>query len=214
MLLHKKYWSKFSSLFRLNKKRYIFPKRIFDIIFSIVVIVAILSWLVPLAAILIFVESRDKTFFAQERIGKNWKPFNIYKFKSMTGLPPKNDPLLSVDETKRITKIGRIIRKYRIDEFPQFINVLKGEMSIVGPRPERKYFLDDVIAHIPKYKQMIKLKPGITSLGQIKYGYADNLNQMLKRARYDLIYLDNLTFWTDIKVILSTIVVVFQGKGR
>lgn len=198
----------------MHKKRYIFPKRVFDIGLALIVIVTILSWLVPLIALLIFIESKDKTFFKQERIGKNGKPFNIYKFKSMIGNPPVNDPLLSIDESARITKTGKFLRKYRIDEFPQFVNVLKGEMSIVGPRPERQFFLDDVIANIPKYKKMLNLKPGITSLGQIKYGYADNLEQMLKRARYDLIYLDNLNFWTDIKVILSTIVVVFQGKGR
>ena len=198
----------------MHKKRYIFPKRIFDVVLALTVIVTILSWMVPLIALLIFIESKDKTFFKQKRIGKNGKPFDIYKFKSMTGNPPVNDPLLSIDESARITKTGRFMRKYRIDEFPQFINVLKGEMSIVGPRPERQFFLDDMIANIPRYKKMLKLKPGITSLGQIKYGYADNLEQMLKRARYDLIYLDNLNFWTDIKVILSTIVVVFQGKGR
>ena len=198
----------------MHKKRYIFPKRIFDVVLALTVIVTILSWMVPLIALLIFIESKDKTFFKQKRIGKNGKPFDIFKFKSMTGNPPVNDPLLSIDESARITKIGRFLRKYRIDEFPQFINVLKGQMSVVGPRPERQFFLDDMIANIPRYKKMLKLKPGITSLGQIKYGYADNLEQMLKRARYDLIYLDNLNFWTDIKVILSTILVVFQGKGR
>lgn len=186
----------------------------FDIVLSVIVIITILSWLTPLLAILIFLESGDKTFFKQIRIGKKGKPFSIYKFKSMTGNPPENDPLLSISESARITKIGRFIRKYRIDEFPQFINVLIGEMSIVGPRPERQFFLDDIIIYIPKYKELLNLKPGITSLGQIKYGYADNLEQMLKRAKYDLIYLDNLNFWTDIKLILSTIVVVFQGKGR
>lgn len=196
------------------KKRYIFPKRVFDVVFSIFIIVFVLTWLVPLVAVLIFIDSREKTFFKQERIGKNGKPFNIYKFKTMKGNPPVNDPLLSKDEAQRITKLGRFFRKYRIDEFPQFLNVLKGEMSIVGPRPERQLFLNEIIIYLPKYKQMLLLKPGITSLGQIKYGYADNLKQMLKRARYDLIYLDNLTFWTDIKVILSTIIVVFQGKGR
>jgi lipopolysaccharide/colanic/teichoic acid biosynthesis glycosyltransferase len=186
----------------------------FDICFSILILVFVLSWLTPLVALLIFLDSGEKTFFTQERIGKNWKPFNIYKFKSMKGKAPLNDPLLSIDETNRITIFGRFLRKYRIDEFPQFLNVIKGEMSIVGPRPERQLFLDEITAFIPRYKEMLLLKPGITSLGQIKYGYADNLNQMLKRARYDLVYLDNLTFWTDIKVILSTIVVVFQGKGK
>ncbi|MBG7629730.1 MAG: sugar transferase [Bacteroidetes bacterium] len=198
----------------MYKKRYIFPKRILDIVFSLLVIILIMSWLVPLAAIIIYFESGENIFFTQKRIGKNGKAFKIYKFKSMKGISPVNDPLLSIDEEARITKFGKFIRKYRIDEFPQFFNVLKGEMSIVGPRPERQFFLDHIIIYIPKYKELLNLKPGITSLGQIKYGYADNLEQMLKRARYDLIYLDNLNFWTDIKVILSTIVVVFQGKGR
>lgn len=198
----------------MKKKRYIFPKTIFDIVFSILVIVFILSWLTPIVALLIFLESKEKTFFTQKRVGKNGKTFNILKFKSMKGTPPENDPLLSKDEAARITKFGKFIRKYRIDEFPQFINVLKGEMSIVGPRPERHVFLDEIIKYIPKYKKMQDLKPGITSLGQIKYGYADNLDQMLKRARYDLVYLDNLSFVTDIKIILSTIIIVIKGKGR
>ena len=178
------------------------------------VLLFVLSWLTPVVAFLNFLESREKTFFTQERIGENGETFNIYKFKSMRGLPPINDPLLSKDETTRITKFGKFIRTFRIDEFPQFYNVLIGEMSVVGPRPERQYFLDEIKKHLPKYKKMQQLKPGITSLGQIKYGYADNLDQMLKRARYDLIYLDNLSLWTDIKVILSTIIVVIKGKGR
>lgn len=198
----------------MNKKRHIFPKKIFDFVFSLFVTVAILSWLVPLVACIIFLESGEGPFFKQERIGKNGKPFNIYKFKSMKGDPPVNDPLLSKDESKRITKFGKFIRKYRIDEFPQFINVLKNEMSVVGPRPERQFFLDEVTEIIPRYKKLLMLKPGITSLGQIKYGYADDLEQMLKRARYDLLYLDNLSFWTDINVILNTIIIVFKGKGR
>ena len=114
----------------MHKKRYIFPKRIFDVVLALTVIVTILSWMVPLIALLIFIESNDKTFFKQKRIGKNGKPFDIFKFKSMTGNPPVNDPLLSIDEFARITKIGRFMRKYRIDEFPQFINVLKGEAAI------------------------------------------------------------------------------------
>ncbi|WP_457618249.1 sugar transferase [Lutibacter sp.] len=198
----------------MKKKRYIFPKTIFDIIFSSLVIVFILSWLIPIVALFIFLESKEKTFFTQKRVGKNGKTFNILKFKSMKGTPPVNDPLLSKDEEARITKFGKFIRKYRIDEFPQFINVLRGEMSIVGPRPERQVFLDEIIKYFPKYKEITQLKPGITSLGQIKYGYADNLDQMLKRARYDLVYLDNLSFITDIRIILSTVIIVIKGKGR
>jgi lipopolysaccharide/colanic/teichoic acid biosynthesis glycosyltransferase len=198
----------------LGKKRYIFPKRVFDIVFSSIIIITVLSWLIPLVALIIFFETGEETFFTQKRIGKNGVQFNIYKFKSMRGESPVNDPLLSKEEIARITKFGHFLRKYRIDEFPQFFNVLIGEMSIVGPRPERQLFLNGILAFIPKYKEIQKLKPGITSIGQVKYGYADNLDQMLKRARYDLIYLDNLSLFTDFKLILSTIKVVFEGKGR
>jgi lipopolysaccharide/colanic/teichoic acid biosynthesis glycosyltransferase len=189
-------------------------KRIFDILFATLVCVFVLSWLTPLVALIIFLESKEKTFFTQERVGQFGKPFTIYKFKSMKGMPPTNDPLLSPEEQHRITKFGKFMRAYRIDEFPQFVNVFLGEMSIVGPRPERQQFLDTLIAKMPKYKKMQQLKPGITSLGQIKYGYADNLSQMLKRARYDLIYLDNFNYWTDLKVIFATIKVVFKGNGK
>lgn len=198
----------------MHKKRYIFPKRLFDICLSLVVIVFVLSWLTPIVALLIFVQSKESPFYTQIRVGKNGIPFKIYKFRSMKGKCPVNDPLLSKDELARITKFGRFLRKYRIDEFPQFYNVLKNDMSIVGPRPERQAFLDEIIKHIPKYKQLQRLKPGISSLGQIKYGYADNLVEMLKRAKYDLIYLNNLSFWTDIKVVFSTIKIVFEGKGK
>lgn len=189
-------------------------KRIFDILFSALVCIFVLSWLTPLIAIIIFLESRENLFFTQKRIGKFGKPFIIYKFKSMKGVPPVNDPLLSNDEKNRITKFGKFMRAYRIDEFPQFVNVLLGEMSIVGPRPERQQFLDKVIAQIPKYELMQQLKPGITSIGQIKYGYADSISQMLKRARYDLIYLENFNYRTDLKVIFATIKVVFKGTGK
>jgi len=120
-------------------------KHFFDIVFSSIVCLTILSWLPPIIALIIFVESREKTFFTQKRIGQFGNPFTIYKFKSMRGNPPKNDPLLSNEEKHRITKFWRFIRKYRIDEFPQFVNVLIGEMSVVGPRPERQQFLDKVI---------------------------------------------------------------------
>lgn len=189
-------------------------KRLFDILFSFIVLLACLSWLVPIVAILIFVTTGERPFFFQKRVGKKGQLFHIYKFRSMKGFPPVNDPLLSAEETVRITKLGKILRKYRVDEFPQFINVLKGDMSIVGPRPERQQFLDNIIKEIPTYSDLQCLKPGITSLGQIRFGYADTFAQMKIRARYDLVYLDNLSLWTDIKIILLTIVVVIKGKGK
>lgn len=189
-------------------------KRTFDILFSLIVISTILIWMVPLVAIIIFIGTGERPFYRQERVGKKGKPFQIYKFRSMRGVPPVNDPLLSDEETVRITSFGKILRKYRVDEFPQFFNVLVGQMSVVGPRPERQFFLDNIITHIPRYKLLQKLRPGITSLGQIRYGYADSLEQMKLRARYDLVYLDNVSLLTDIKIILYTIIVVIKGKGK
>ena len=189
-------------------------KRIFDFLFSLVVTVCFLSWLVPIVMLIIMITTLEKPFFFQQRVGKNGKAFKIFKFRSMKGVPPVNDPLLSAEETFRITKFGKIMRKFRIDEFPQFINVLIGDMSIVGPRPERKEFLTNIIKEIPRYSELQKLKPGITSLGQIRFGYADTFAQMKIRARYDLVYLDNLSLWTDIKIILYTIIVVVKGKGK
>ena len=189
-------------------------KRVFDIVFSLLVILSILIWITPFVALVILITTGERPFYKQERVGRNGTLFQIYKFRSMKGIPPVNDPLLSAEETVRITKFGKFLRKYRIDEFPQFFNVLIGEMSVVGPRPERQYFLDLIIGHIPRYKELQVLRPGITSLGQIRYGYADTLDQMKLRARYDLVYIDNLSLWTDIKIILYTVVVVFKGKGK
>ncbi|WP_010136080.1 sugar transferase [Ochrovirga pacifica] len=189
-------------------------KRIFDILFSLFITLTILVWLVPLVAFLIVITTAERPFFFQERVGKNGKLFYIYKFRSMKGIPPVNDPLLSKEETNRITKMGYFLRKYRIDEFPQFINVLVGDMSIVGPRPERQEFLNNIVREMPNYAELQKIKPGITSLGQIRFGYADTFAQMKIRARYDLVYLDNLSLWTDIKIILFTILVVIKGKGK
>lgn len=189
-------------------------KYILDIILSLGALIFILSWLMPIIIVLNFFTTGEHPFYFQNRIGKDGKKFKIIKFRTMVGESPKNDPLLSKDETERITRIGKILRKYRIDEFPQFINVLRGEMSVVGPRPERQFFLDQMISHLPKYKELQKLRPGITSLGQIKYGYADTIEQMLIRAKYDLVYLDNLTLWTDIKIIFATIITVIKGKGK
>jgi lipopolysaccharide/colanic/teichoic acid biosynthesis glycosyltransferase len=189
-------------------------KRAFDIFFAVFALLFLVVWITPIIAIIIFLGTSEHPFYIQERIGKNGKRFQIYKFRSMKGVPPVNDPLLSAEETTRITSFGKFLRKYRIDEFPQFFNVLLGQMSVVGPRPERQFFLDQIVEEIPRYRELQKLRPGVTSLGQIRYGYADTLEQMKLRARYDLVYLDNLSLWTDIKIIAFTIVVVFKGKGK
>lgn len=182
--------------------------------FSLFVLLFILSWMAPIVSVILYMWTGEPPFYFQTRIGKRGEPFQIYKFRTMRGLPPVNDPLLSKEETHRITRFGAFLRKYRIDEFPQFVNVMFGQMSVVGPRPERQFFLDQIVQQIPRYQLLQELRPGITSLGQIRYGYAESLEQMKLRARYDLVYLDNLSLWTDIKIILYTIVVVFKGKGK
>jgi lipopolysaccharide/colanic/teichoic acid biosynthesis glycosyltransferase len=123
-------------------------------------------------------------------------------------------PQLSKDNDPRITKWGLVMRKTRLDELPQFWNVLKGEMSIVGPRPERQHYIEQIVERTPSYKKLFSLKPGITSMGQVHYGYAENVDQMCSRSKYDLLYLQNVNFNSDVDVILRTVRIMIQGKGK
>jgi lipopolysaccharide/colanic/teichoic acid biosynthesis glycosyltransferase len=126
----------------------------------------------------------------------------------------KFGPMLSKDNDPRITPFGRFMRKVRLDEIPQFYNVLKGTMSLVGPRPERQYFIDQIVQRAPEYLLLQKVKPGITSWGQVKYGYAENVDEMLERLRYDLLYIENMSLTTDIKILLYTAIIIVQGRGK
>jgi exopolysaccharide biosynthesis polyprenyl glycosylphosphotransferase len=157
--------------------------------------------------------SKGPVIYSHERIGQYGKPFVIYKFRSMYHGAEKNGPELSSKTDDRITPIGRFMRKSRLDEIPNFINVLKGEMSLVGPRPERKHFIDQIVQQAPHYLHLLKVKPGITSWGQVKYGYAENVNQMIERLKYDLIYLDNMSLFVDFKIIIYTILTIIKRKG-
>ncbi len=192
-----------------------FLKRIFDLVFSITVITFLLSWLIPVVSIIVKCTSKGPIFYRQTRMGLNGKPFKIIKFRSMYIDAEARGPALSSGEDDpRITPWGKIMRKYRIDELPQFFNVLFNDMSMVGPRPERKFYIDQIIKETPRYKRLENVKPGITSLGQVLFGYAENLDEMRKRARYDLLYLKNYSLWMDIKVIYLTIEVIIKGKGK
>lgn len=182
-------------------------------IFISLLILLILSPLLILLAILIKVSGKGPVIYSQDRIGKEGKPFVIYKFRSMVYNAENGKPLLSKSPEERITKIGNFLRKFRIDEIPNFINVLKGEMSVVGPRPERQYFIDQIIKKAPEYKIIHKVKPGITSWGQVKYGYASNVDEMVERLEYDLYYLKNRSLLFDLKIIIYTIGTIFKGKG-
>ena len=141
-------------------------------------------------------------------------PFTIYKFRTMYVDAERDGPALSREGDPRITPIGRWLRKTRLDELPQFFNVLKGEMSIVGPRPERQYYVEKILPRAPEYRQLFKIKPGITSLGMVKYGYASSVEEMIERMRYDLIYLANRSFLMDLKILLYTVLRVLQARGK
>lgn len=188
-------------------------KRSFDVLFSLFVMIPGCPVFIMLAIVTKFT-SKGPVFYSQERIGKNGKPFKIYKFRSMRVNAEAAGPQLSKDNDPRITKWGRVIRKSRLDELPQFWNVLKGDMSVVGPRPERQYFIDQLIQRSPNYKKLMKLKPGLTSMGQVNYGYAENLDQMCDRVDHDLVYLNNMNFNNEMSVILKTIKVMAQLKGK
>ena len=123
-------------------------------------------------------------------------------------------PQLSSDSDPRVTSWGKIMRKWRLDEIPQFYNVLRGDMSLVGPRPERRYFIDQIIQRAPHYKHLLKVRPGITSWGQVKYGYASSIDEMIQRLKYDILYVENMSLSLDFKIIFYTVLVLFQGKGK
>ncbi|MCF6349962.1 MAG: exopolysaccharide biosynthesis polyprenyl glycosylphosphotransferase [Flavobacteriaceae bacterium] len=196
-----------------EKSKALYTKRIFDILFSII---AIILLIIPLIFIALITKltSKGPVFYKQERVGKNGVCFNIVKFRSMFENAEKSGPKLASDNDPRITQWGAIMRKYRFDEFPQFFIVLQGKMSIVGPRPERKFYMDQIIEIMPQYKKLQHIKPGITSLGQTLFGYAENIQEMRKRARYDLLYLNNISIFMDVKIVFLTISVMFKGKGK
>ena len=164
-------------------------------------------------AVVIRLSGKGPVIYTQDRIGKDGKPFSIYKFRSMVYDAEKGEPFLSASGDERVTRTGRFLRKYRLDEIPNFINVLKGEMSIVGPRPERLFFINQIIKSAPQYIELHKVKPGITSWGQVKYGYASSVDGMIERLDYDLFYLKNRSTWFDLKIIILTIGTVLKGNG-
>ncbi|MBS7562859.1 sugar transferase [Mucilaginibacter sp. Bleaf8] len=188
-------------------------KRSFDVGFSAVVML----FGAPFFALLLLITkltSKGPVFYKQERIGRNNKPFYIYKFRSMYIDAEQAGPQLSKDNDPRITKWGRVIRKTRLDELPQFWNVLRGDMSVVGPRPERQHFIEKIVQRTPDYKKLLRVKPGLTSIGQVHYGYAESVDQMCDRMRFDLVYLQNMSLNSDLNIILRTVKVMVQGKGK
>lgn len=188
-------------------------KRLIDIFFSLMALI-FLSPLYLFLSIGVKLSSRGPIFYAQERIGRFEKPFNIYKFRSMFVDAEKMGPALSSKNDPRITRFGLFMRKVRLDETPQFFNVLKGDMSLVGPRPERQYFIDQIMKKAPHYAHLQKVRPGITSWGQVKFGYAENVEEMIERLKYDLIYMENMSIYVDFKILIYTVKIIFQGRGK
>ena len=167
-----------------------------------------------ICSLIIKFSSKGPIIFKQERIGINGKPFTIYKFRSMIIDSEKNGPQLSSERDLRITKFGKFMRKIRLDEIPQFFNIIKGDMSFVGPRPERHFYAKKLIEKAPHYKRIYKVKPGITSWGMVKFGYAENIEEMMRRLKYDIIYMENRSLLIDLKILIHTIVIILERKGK
>jgi polysaccharide biosynthesis protein PslA len=188
-------------------------KQLFDPFFALFALI-VLSPLFFLISLIVKLTSPGPIFYMQERIGQGGKPFYIYKFRSMYEGAESLGPLLSKNQDPRITRWGKFMRQMRLDELPQFYNVLIGDMAIIGPRPERKYYIDQILQVDPQYKYLLQMKPGITSWGQVRYGYAENVLEMVERLQYDIHYLKKSTPILDLLILVLTIKIVLQRRGQ
>ena len=188
-------------------------KRLFDIVFSLVALL-VLSPLFVLFALLVALSSPGGAFFRQVRVGRDGRTFKLLKFRTMR---PNSEALGQITvggNDPRITKVGAFLRRIKLDELPQLWNVIKGEMSMVGPRPERQFYIDQIVVLEPQYIHLTRVRPGITSWGQVKFGYAENVEQMLQRMKFDLIYMKNRSIALDIKIMFYTVIIVFKAQGK
>jgi exopolysaccharide biosynthesis polyprenyl glycosylphosphotransferase len=188
-------------------------KRAFDVVVSSIVLI-VFSPVYLLLALAVWCSSRGPVFYCQERVGLHGIPFKIVKFRTMCVQAEADTPQLSLDNDPRVTRLGKLLRRYRLDELPQFWNILRGDMSIVGPRPERRYFINQIEEKAPYYCMIYKIRPGLTSWGPIRVGYTDTLEKMISRLNYDIVYVENMSLGLDMKIMFYTIGVIFNGKGK